>query len=182
MCLILWYRSPVHWAPSTEKPTPHSHKPSQCVYVCIYVSMCVCVCMYLPVCVCVCSCVCMYVGQWAAYRQPGLQSSKGLEPWWLDGWWFLPTWDRRCLIMSPGPLAPVKVTAPTHSPSKERCVAISHVGTAPSLPTCKWAKLSVQANERYLLSNLELPPRTVYKSIRGIKGAWELLPRLSLLF
>ena len=53
------------------------------------------------------------MGQWAVHRQPGLQSSKDLEPWGTR-------WDRRCLIMSPGPLAPVEVTAPT-APAGEVC-------------------------------------------------------------
>ena len=85
---------------------------------------------------------------------------------------------RSCLL---GPWLLLKLLPP--QPPQERRVAISHVGVAPSLPANKISpKLSVQANERYLLSNPESPPRTVYKSIQGIKGARELLLRLSLLF
>jgi hypothetical protein len=43
------------------------------------------------------------VGQWAVRSQPCL--SKGLESWWPSGWWFLPSWNRSCLTMPPGPLA-----------------------------------------------------------------------------
>jgi hypothetical protein len=60
------------------------------------------------------------VGQWAVHRQPRLQLSKGLKPRETDGWWFPLTCDRRCSIMSPGPLAPVKVTAST-APTGEVC-------------------------------------------------------------
>jgi hypothetical protein len=49
------------------------------------------------------------------------------------GWWFSPTWDyRRCLIMFPGPLAPVKVTAPT-APTGVVCDYQTHMSsTKPS--------------------------------------------------
>jgi hypothetical protein len=48
--------------------------------------------------------------------------------------------DSRCSAMLPGPLAPVTATA-SHKPPAERCVAISHVGNAPS--SCLDSKLTV---------------------------------------
>jgi hypothetical protein len=69
------------------------------------------------------------VGQWAAHKHPGLQLSWGLEPGWdpVGGDFHL----HGRLILSPGSLAPVKVTAPTVPPHpQERCVAISHVANS----------------------------------------------------
>ena len=48
---------------------------------------------------------------------------------------------------------------PSPQPPQERCVAISHVGAAPSLPT----------NERYLLSNPESPPELYINPCRELK-------------
>ena len=47
--------------------------------------------------------------------------SSWVEVWTLvepDGWQFPPTWDRRCSLMSSGPLAPVEFTTPTY-PTRE---------------------------------------------------------------
>jgi hypothetical protein len=55
---------------------------------------------------------------------------------------------------------------------QERQVAFSHIGTAPSLPTCKFEvspKLSVLANVRYLLSNPESPPELYINPSRKLK-------------
>ena len=43
-------------------------------------------------------------------------------------------------------------------------------------------KLSVQANERYLLSNPESPPKLYINPIQEVQGVRELLCHLSLLF
>ena len=98
-------------------------------------------------------------GNWAMHRQPGLQSSLCLEPHWnyMGGNFHLHGTEGigSCLL---GPWLLLKVPPP--QPPQERCVAISHVGAAPSLPT----------NERYLLSNPESPQKLYINPIQGIKG------------
>jgi hypothetical protein len=63
------------------------------------------------------------------------------RPWIPETWWgggLPPSWDGRSSVIPPRSLVPVAATA-SHSPPPpaERCVAISPVGAAPSLPTCK---------------------------------------------
>jgi hypothetical protein len=78
----------------------------------------------------------VYVEQWAALRQPVLQSSIGLEPQGepMGGDFYLyGTEGIRSCILDPRLLSKL----PPPQPPQERCVAISHVGAPPSLPTCK---------------------------------------------
>jgi hypothetical protein len=71
--------------------------------------------------------------------------------------------------MSPGPLVPVKVTARTAptgeawlSATQEQHQAFPHVNKVSP-------KLSVQANERYVLSNPESPPELYVNPCRELK-------------
>ena len=64
--------------------------------------------------------------------------------------------------MSPGPLAPVKVTASTAFTGEEQRRAFPHANKV-------FPKLSVQANERYLLSNPESPPELYINPSRELK-------------
>ena len=108
------------------------------------------------------------VGQWAVHRQP---EPPGLEPRGelMGGDFSLyGTEGIRSCLLDPRLLS--KLLPP--QPPQERCVAISHVGAAPSLPT----------NERYLLSNPESPQKLYINPIQGIKGARELLCHLSVMF
>jgi hypothetical protein len=62
------------------------------------------------------------------HRQPGLQLSLGLEPWWelMGSNFHPPTWDRRHSFDHVlGLLAPVEVTAPI-APTGEVCGYQSH--------------------------------------------------------
>ena len=70
------------------------------------------------------------MGQWAAHRQPALQSSIGLESRGTQWVVFSTYMGQRYSVMSLGPLVPVKVTAP--KPQQERYVTISHVDNVPS--------------------------------------------------
>jgi hypothetical protein len=79
---------------------------------------------------------CVYVDQWAAHRHPGLQLSIGLEPRGesMGGDFYLyGTEGVRSSLLDPRLLSKL----PPPQPPQERCVAISQVGAAPSLPTCK---------------------------------------------
>jgi hypothetical protein len=58
----------------------------------------------------------IFVGQWAAQRQPGLQLSIGLESRSPSGWRFPPAWDGRSLAMLPGHLGPVTQLQPPTAP------------------------------------------------------------------
>ena len=78
----------------------------------------------------------VYMEQWAAHRNPGLQSTIGLEPRGelMGGDFSLyGTEGIRSCILDPRLLSKL----PPPQPLQERYVAISHAGAPPSLPTCK---------------------------------------------
>jgi hypothetical protein len=71
--------------------------------------------------------------------------------------------------MPPGPLAPVQVTTPT-ALTGEACVSVKK-GQHQAFPHANKVspKLSVQANERYLLVNPESPPKLYINPFRELK-------------
>jgi hypothetical protein len=108
------------------------------------------------------------VGQWAMHRQPGLQSELRSWTLWdpvggnfhlhgMEGIW-------SCL------LAPVEVTAPTAPTGEGRGYQSHRNSTKPSHMQIRFSpsQWKVPVVEPWIT------PRTVYKSIQGIKGTWEL--------